>query len=181
MKALVITWISLMIILPFSCFTKTNLVHSYRIDRGESKRYDGDELLVLDLIELKIQKKVTGNVIQWTMIAEINNDFFTIERTIDGVIYVELGEVNGAGNSTDVHEYSFEDRNNKQVINYYRIKMADYDGNVHYSDLISVDNRTPIDKEISTKLSLEGKEVNDDYKGMIIIRYSDGTSKKIIQ
>lgn len=181
MKALVIILIGLMHFLPFSCFTKTNIVGNYPFSNGDPKRYRGDELLVLDLIEFKIQKTVTGNCIKWTMFAEINNDFFSVERTTDGVNYLELAQINGAGNTTEVHDYSFEDRNSKQVINYYRIKMTDFDGNVHYSELLSVDNRNQIDKEISVKLSLEGKEVNDEYKGMIIIRYSDGTSKKIIQ
>lgn len=179
MKTLVLIWIAWIVnFLPLVCFSRTSVKNNKPI-RIE-KRYD-EELLSFDLIEFKIQEKTSGNLIQWTMIAEINNDFFTVERTTDGVIYMELGQVNGAGNSTEVHNYSFEDRNNKQVINYYRIKMTDFDGNVHYSELRSVDNRISNDKEIAVKLSLDGKEVNDEYKGMVIVRYSDGTSKKIIQ
>lgn len=180
MRTFVLILISFMFLLPVSCFSGINLKEITRSNLENLKRFD-DELMALELVEFKIQKNATANLIQWTMIAEINNDFFTVERTTDGITYTELGEVNGAGSSTEVHEYSFEDRNKKQVINYYRIKMTDYDGNVHYSDLISVDNRSSIDKEIYIKLSIEGKEVNDEYKGMVIIRYSDGTTKKMIQ
>lgn len=36
-------------------------------------------------------------------------------------------------------------------------------------------------KKITGKFDLTGKSVNDDYKGVVIIRFSDGSSKKIMQ
>lgn len=141
----------------------------------------GGDLLVIDLVSFEVDKSDLGNNIKWTTVAEVNNDFFTIERTLDGVNYDEVVIINGAGNSVDQHYYSFEDRNYNNAINYYRIKMTDFDGATKYSDLISIDNRISKEKEIVIKLSLEGREVNDQYRGIVIIHYSDGNSKKILQ
>jgi hypothetical protein len=165
------------------CFSNSNSSLAWNklfCNKVEIKTQNSD-LLVLDLVSFEVKKSDLGNRIKWTTVAEVNNDFFTIERTLDGVNYIEVVTINGAGNSVDQHCYSFEDRNYDNAINYYRIKMTDYDGNVQYSELLSVDNRMPIDKEVLVKLNLEGKEVYDDYKGIVIIQYSDGTTKKMIQ
>src|SRR5690554_5511094 len=36
----------------------------------------------------------------WTTMSERDNDYFTVERSIDGLSWIDLGKVPGAGNST---------------------------------------------------------------------------------
>ncbi|MCE2743595.1 MAG: T9SS type A sorting domain-containing protein, partial [Fluviicola sp.] len=77
----------------------------------------------------------------WSTASEINNDYFTIERSQDGLNLQEFDIVAGAGNSTHKINYSLIDRDPFDGISYYRLKQTDYDGKYTYSDIISV-NKT---------------------------------------
>ena len=79
-------------------------------------------------------------LINWSTASENNNDFFTIERTIDGLEYENIGRVDGAGNSTTLIDYSFTDSDPYVGLSYYRIKQTDFDGKFKYSDIKSVSN-----------------------------------------
>jgi len=64
------------------------------------------------------------------------------------------------------------------TINYYRIKQVDYNGDSQYLETVVVNNS----KESKTILfiyNLIGQPVDIDYPGTKIIRFSDGTIKKI--
>lgn len=82
-------------------------------------------------IELKsFSGKVNDGTIQlnWVTSAEINNEYFTLERSIDGMNYTTLGNVQGAGNSTQDKNYSYSDDGPTEGDNYYRLSQTDYDG-----------------------------------------------------
>ena len=67
--------------------------------------------------------------IHWTTASEINNDYFTIEKSTNGIDFQEIGKVKGAGNSTSSIDYLFKDNNLTQgTICYYRLKQTDFDG-----------------------------------------------------
>lgn len=74
--------------------------------------------------------------LDWLTNTEINNDYFDIEKSIDGKHYKTLGRVAGVGNSFTPIEYQFIDRNPQQGINYYRLKQVDVNGSFDYSSII---------------------------------------------
>jgi len=76
--------------------------------------------------------------LDWTTSTEINNDFFTIERSEDGNTFTELSRLNGAGNSSELNKYSYIDENPLSGRSYYRLKQTDYDGKFTYSEIRSV-------------------------------------------
>ena len=78
--------------------------------------------------------------LQWATATETNNDYFTIEKSADGINWDILGKINGAGNSSHTLNYSFEDDKPLGKTNYYRIKQTDFNGQYKYSELISVEN-----------------------------------------
>ncbi len=80
-------------------------------------------------------------VLDWSTASEINNDYFTIERSTDGVNFEILNIVNGAGNSNDILNYETIDNNPLEGTSYYRLKQTDYDGKFEYSSLVSVKNQ----------------------------------------
>ena len=120
------------------------------------------------------------NLLYWTTLSEINNDYFSIEKTLDGNTYNVVGVIDGSGNSQNLNKYELKDYSVENVINYYRLKQTDFDGNHKYSDLISIDN-TKINKEISSITNLIGQEVNEDYRGVVIVTYTDGSIEKTIK
>ncbi len=72
--------------------------------------------------------------ITWTTQAEVNNNYFTIERSTDNETFTAIGNVEGAGNTTQSHNYSFTDNDPLPGISYYRLSQTDFDGHtVHYT------------------------------------------------
>jgi hypothetical protein len=69
----------------------------------------------------------------WETATEINNDYFTIERSKDAIHFDELCKIKGAGNSYHNISYQFIDENPYEGISYYRLKQTDYDGRFKYS------------------------------------------------
>ena len=92
------------------------------------------ELLVFDA-SLNDKNIVDLN---WATATEINNDFFTVEKSRDGINFEPFAVVDGAGNSTDVLYYHTEDKEPFEGITYYRLKQTDYDGAFSYSDIRAV-------------------------------------------
>lgn len=77
-------------------------------------------------------------VLDWTTISEINNDFFTIEKSIDGENFEVVGIVDGSGNSNSYRTYNTLDEKPYVGTSYYRLKQTDFDGQFEYSDLVPV-------------------------------------------
>ena len=79
--------------------------------------------------------------LDWQTVSEINNDYFTIERSIKGIDWQEISRVNGAGNSVAFLSYSATDHKPYLGISYYRLKQIDFDGQFEYSQIRSVNIR----------------------------------------
>jgi hypothetical protein len=77
--------------------------------------------------------------LKWVTSSEINNDYFSIERSIDGINWELVTKVNGAGNSTSIKNYSYTDVSPYQAISYYRLKQTDFDGEFKYSAIIAIE------------------------------------------
>lgn len=78
--------------------------------------------------------------LNWATASEINNEFFTIEKSKDGVNFEKVLIVDGSENSTSMINYSAVDINAYKGISYYRLKQTDLDGTYNYSYIVSVEN-----------------------------------------
>ena len=116
-------------------FTKSFLGGGLRI------YYDSDicTTLPIKLLNFNAYIKANGLVeLKWQTASEINNDFFTIERSLDGVDWEKLKRINGAGNSNSLLNYSSFDENPSLGTSYYRLKQTDFDGQFEYFQIISI-------------------------------------------
>jgi len=77
--------------------------------------------------------------IYWTTASESFNDYFTIEKSINGENWDILETVDGAGNSTQTQHYATVDKKPYLGVNYYRLKQTDYNGTYSYSEAIRID------------------------------------------
>lgn len=85
--------------------------------------------------------------IQWSTASEVNNDFFTIEKTFDGINFEFVAKIQGAGNSNTTLNYSYTDNNPGSGKVYYRLTQTDFDGTSETFDLISFEcgKSSPLD------------------------------------
>lgn len=75
----------------------------------------------------------------WSTSSEKNNDHFTIERSNDGINFTSIGVVKGNGNSNTLTNWSFYDNSPLAGIGYYRLAQYDFDGQLTYSNIISIE------------------------------------------
>jgi hypothetical protein len=101
--------------------------------------------------------------IKWQTASEINNDYFTVERSTDATNFTTLVIVPGSGNSTSIKKYTARDESPYPGISYYRLKQTDYDRRFKYSKVVAVNNRKDgmlnglriYPNPVTTKLSIE--------------------------
>ncbi|MCX6291213.1 MAG: T9SS type A sorting domain-containing protein [Bacteroidetes bacterium] len=112
--------------------------------------------------------------LSWATASETNNDYFDIERSADGMNFVELLRKAGAGNTTTNRYYEDTDGSPMEGKSYYRLKQTDYDGHYTYSPIRFVNNKNekegfrvesigpnPFTEEFSIHFSLDNaSEVN---------------------
>lgn len=72
--------------------------------------------------------------LRWETATEINNDYFTIEKTQDGSTIHSIDTIQGAGNSSATQEYVTTDAEPFEGTSYYRLKQVDYNGAFTYSE-----------------------------------------------
>lgn len=75
----------------------------------------------------------------WQTSSELNNNGFEILGSIDAKTWRKLNFVEGAGSTSGMQYYNYEDRHPNIGINYYRLKQIDLDGAFEYSSVVSID------------------------------------------
>jgi hypothetical protein len=103
--------------------------------------------LPITLLSFEAQPVLENVIITWTTLSETNNDYFTVERSKDGLNFEALLEVDGAGNSNDILNYKVTDFSPYKGISYYRLKQTDYDGKYAYSNIKVVEFNKPIQSQ----------------------------------
>ncbi len=85
-------------------------------------------------------KPVENKVVRcdWVTASEIDNDYFTIERSKNGIEFETAGITDGAGNSNYQLSYAFTDTEPYRGLSYYRLKQTDFDGRSSYSEIVAV-------------------------------------------
>ncbi|OWY22419.1 T9SS C-terminal target domain-containing protein [Sphingobacteriales bacterium UPWRP_1] len=82
----------------------------------------------ITLLRFDGKVQTEGNLLNWTTATETDNDFFTLMRSADGVNFVAVGTVDGAGNSIVARNYEFLDKTAPNGLSYYRLNQTDFDG-----------------------------------------------------
>jgi uncharacterized repeat protein (TIGR01451 family) len=93
--------------------------------------------LPIELLSFTPSIKPDRIELNWTTGTEINNDYFTLERSRDLYGWDILGFVPGAGNSSIPLNYTFSDLQPLDGLAYYRLKQTDFDGQFEYFGPIS--------------------------------------------
>lgn len=105
---------------------------------GEEARAYISAVLPIELTYFNASSSGSTVLLTWQTASEENNDYFTIERSTDGINFENIKTLSGAGNSTTTINYSTTDNDPLTGISYYRLKQTDYNGAYSYSEIESV-------------------------------------------
>lgn len=112
-------------------------------------------VLPIKLTYFRVNQEEGETKLTWATASEIMNDYFTIERSADGINFNELFDIMGAGNSSSEIVYSAIDNDPNIGYNYYRLRQTDYDGNSEYSKAISFKyNSDKLESKITVSQSI---------------------------
>ena len=89
--------------------------------------------LPMELLYFQVDCYVSNVSLHWETGAELNNDFFLVQRSVDGLIFEDLAHISGSGNTNSSAHYQWTDMDPGNEIRYYRIKQVDFDGQYSYS------------------------------------------------
>lgn len=98
----------------------------------------GNNFLPIELTSFSVQKSANIVTLSWTTATEEDNDYFSIERSTDGINYDIIGSIAGAGNSSMALNYQYIDNEPLQGVSYYRLSQTDYNGDSETFDAVSV-------------------------------------------
>jgi hypothetical protein len=99
---------------------------------------DGSSSLPIELTSFNASISDDKVLIVWSTASELNNQFFTLERSKDGLTWEQIYTCNGVGTSTKTHYYDYYDNDDINGQEYYRLKQTDVDGTTIISDVRTV-------------------------------------------
>lgn len=113
-------------------------------DCGNSSNMESCEILLpVELQYFQAKPEEESVMLEWSTLTEINNDFFTIEKSVNGVDFTPIAQIQGAGTSQQERSYSYIDEKaiamaaGEKAL-FYRLKQTDFNGSFSYSNIVSI-------------------------------------------
>lgn len=95
----------------------------------------------VEWLDFSVQFTANRAQLEWATASELNSSHFDVQRSWDGIVYENLGQVAAAGNSQTVQTYQFTDQEELSIgvsTYYYRIRQVDLDGTSDFSNVIEL-------------------------------------------
>lgn len=92
------------------------------------------DVMPLKLLSFAASPDPAGALLTWETSDEVNTDYFSIERSNNGVDFSPVGKLSTTGiNKGNTNKYQYIDKNATSGLLYYRLKMIDLDKTFTYS------------------------------------------------
>jgi hypothetical protein len=118
--------------------------------------------------------------LKWTTASELNNDYFELEHSADGINFTKFTSLNGAGNSNQQKNYSAFHENPVLGKNYYRLVQVDFDGTKSVEGRIVVEMLPENEIQIFPNPSHDIITIGQVPEGVTAIRCYDAAGKLVL-
>jgi len=112
----------------------------------------------IKLLFFNARAEISSVSLDWATYEEENFDYFSVERSHDGIDFSEIGQVKGLGWSYSIVNYSLEDNHPISGRSYYRLKTVDLDGYTEYFQIVTI-----VFNGVSDVFSVYPNPVNGEY------------------
>ncbi len=95
----------------------------------------------VEWLDVSVEQAGSNSLLRWSTAREINSDYYGVERSLDGTMFENVGQVNAVGTSDKVSNYTFLDKGTTSMGNvrlYYRLRQVDLDGTTDYSNRVEL-------------------------------------------
>lgn len=140
----------------------------------------GGGALPIDLISFEATEYNNAINLRWIVASQVNNDYYTIYKSYNAYDWVEVSNIEGAGNTNSLMEYEWADEMVVYGTVYYKLRQTDYNDEYEEFQPIAVTVLDPDrHEEIIQTINLSGAEVDNKFKGFIINVYNTGKVEKV--
>ncbi len=125
-------------------------------------------VLPVSFLSVNATPKSNAILVQWATASEVNNSYFTVERSIDGTIFSKIATITAKGTAST---YAYNDVSALQGDNYYRITSVDKDGATQLSKTVkaSLQDATGVTMQVYPNPT----------KAQIVVKLQSSTSGKL--
>lgn len=103
--------------------------------------YSTTTFLPLELVNFKVSKGNRKNSLVWVTTSEFNVGSYEVLKSVDGINFTKIGELSAKNNSSALNTYTFDDFKIHSTT-CYKIRVKELSGEVSYSKIICVENKT---------------------------------------
>lgn len=155
------------------CATVSFTLHAQTTSNSWFHQVEDDVQKPLPKVLLSFDAIFTDKKVEltWASDTENNNNFFTVEKSKDAVVFEEVLNIKGFGNYSSLISYFDMDFNPYEGVSYYRLSQTDEVGNVLSSRLVSVNNTSASTNLASNNLLDEpsGNLMGSENKEVIVV------------
>jgi len=124
----------------------------------------GCSTLPIELTNFTAKYNYKAVNINWTTANELNNNYFEVERSKDGINFEIISNLKAKGNSNQIINYKDFDTQPLKGISYYRLKQTDNDGTFTYSKIEVINTEKPLEFTVAPNPTNTGEIlINSEY------------------
>ena len=122
----------------------SNPSYSFEINKSIPTSFGTDRFVIIFKAPIPVQLvEFTATVnkgaeLKWKTEHEEFNDYFELERSLDGKSFMKLDRIEGANSSSGNSNYIYTDNDPFNGVNYYRLKQVDKEGIITYADTVNL-------------------------------------------
>lgn len=142
---------------------------------GGSGLTDCSIVVLGDILDFSASNYNTSNRLKWKVEREFNVYSYRVKRSADGVNWQVIDVVIPKNNSGSTVVYTTDDVSFRSGDNYYQIETINFSGESKLSEILHLNNGIDVTRSNVKILNLIGQEVSEDYQGIKIYHFDDGT------
>ncbi len=161
----------------------TNDIRNYsRVNNPDIGAYESNGVVLpIELLNFNGEKKADSNFIFWSTASECDNDYFILEKSIDGITWDVLDRFKGQGNSHRIVNYNFTDYNINAEVSYYKLIQVDLNGKMKKYSPISLKSNFANQNFIFRNQLGQEIDYENSPTGVYLKCFMDGTSIKVFK
>ncbi len=126
--------------------------------------------------QLSVREVAVGNFLKWTTRTEVQNRRFRIQKSVNGLDFITIAEVEGHGTAEGPFTYRYLDPAIGGQEVWYRLAQEDFDGTLTISHTVRLVRRLPN----SMLITAMSHTVTDRYFSMTVLSEQAGTATLLL-
>ncbi len=159
--------------------TGSGTINASSCELNDCSGVNVDPTLPIVLASFTVEKNNHHLTAKWVTLAEINNDYFTLEQSTDQTVFEPITAIPGAGNSNERLLYTYDFRPDSDVLQYYRLKQTDFDGSYSYSDIVLVAGSSRMNYAYNLQLTSSSLLISNYTLPISSVLVSDPTGRSV--